>query len=349
MWLSLGFVSLLLSVVGLPQASCRPQASCQPSLPLPVREVYKFPTFPTYLEGIYARANGDLLAVTAFPDAFVYYLTGVDTDSPTVTLLQHFTEINTLTSIIETSPDVFTILGGNTSAYATAVPGTFGVWELDLRSPHHPAQAREMVRLSSGGFMTSMDMISPTNVLVADASMGLVWQVDLQSKTYELALQDPLMDSPSWAPAPVGISNIKLHHGYLYWSNAFAATFSRIPVTVDGFAAPGARGELITTVRSIFLDKFAFGGGGGGTADTVWAMTNADSRVVAIRPDGEYLTVAGQSDQMTVAGGVTGVFGRVPGDTHTFYVATGGGFNFPINGSIVEPGKIVAIDTSGFC
>ncbi|OJJ97694.1 hypothetical protein ASPACDRAFT_62667 [Aspergillus aculeatus ATCC 16872] len=357
MWL---LPQTLVALLGVAAVSALPKTCHAPELPLPLRQIYRFPSFPTYLESIYVRSNGDLLAVTAFPDASLYYLTGVTKandpdDPPTVTLIRAFDEVNTLTSIIETQPDIFTIVAGNTSTYATVIPGTFGVWELDLRptknNSKQPPQAREIVRIAGGGFMTGMDTISPTTVLVSDGSNGLVWRVDLTTGAYDLAIQVPAMHYPPWASAPVGVNDINIHNGYLYWSNAFAATLSRIRLTDDGYAAAGAESELVAEVRSIFLDKFTFGGGnadGKYDRETIWAMTNADSRVLAITPEGEILTVAGQSDQMTVAGSTTGAFGKVKGDTKTLYVLTGGGINFPINGSMVEPGKIVAIDTEAF-
>lgn len=51
---------------------------------------------------------------------------------------------------------------------------------------------------------------------------------------------------------------------------------------------------------------------------------------------------------MTLAGSVAPAFGTLPRDTDTLYVATSGGMVFPINGTIVEGGKIVAVDTKGF-
>jgi hypothetical protein len=40
--------------------------------------------------------------------------------------------------------------------------------------------------------------------------------------------------------------------------------------------------------------------------------------------------------------------GRGKGDTKILYVATNGGIANPVNGILVEGGKVVAIDTRGF-
>lgn len=51
---------------------------------------------------------------------------------------------------------------------------------------------------------------------------------------------------------------------------------------------------------------------------------------------------------MTVAGVVAGAFRRLPGDTNTLYVVTAEGMLNPINGTLFEGGKVVAVDTTSF-
>ncbi|PYI28689.1 hypothetical protein BP00DRAFT_449069 [Aspergillus indologenus CBS 114.80] len=217
----------LVALLGVATVSDRPKTCHAQELPLPLRQVYQFPSFPTYLESLYVRSIGDLLAVTGFPDASLYCLTGVTNndlhDPPTVTLTRAFEEINTLTSIIETQPEIFTILDLRPASKKNKRPAP---------------QAREIARIASGGLMIGMDTISPTTVLVADASNCLY---------------------PPWASAPVDINDINVPNGYLYWINAIVATPSRIQLINDGYATAGAESELVAEVRSIFLDKFTFG------------------------------------------------------------------------------------------
>lgn len=58
--------------------------------------------------------------------------------------------------------------------------------------------------------------------------------------------------------------------------------------------------------------------------------------------------VAGAVDQLTIAGGTSCQFGRTESNRNVLYVATCGGLAAPVNGTEVEEGKIVAIDTSTF-
>jgi hypothetical protein len=71
-------------------------------------------------------------------------------------------------------------------------------------------------------------------------------------------------------------------------------------------------------------------------------------RLLAVTPDGSITVVSGAPDELTVAGVVTGAFGTLAGDESTFYCVTNGGMNVPINGTMIEGGKLAAVDTSSF-
>jgi len=55
---------------------------------------------------------------------------------------------------------------------------------------------------------------------------------------------------------------------------------------------------------------------------------------------------AGEAVELTVVGGTSCKFGRTDGVKHILYVATTGGMAAPINGTEIEGGKVVDIDTS---
>jgi hypothetical protein len=52
--------------------------------------------------------------------------------------------------------------------------------------------------------------------------------------------------------------------------------------------------------------------------------------------------------EMSVAGCTAAAFGRSKKDGKTLYVTTSGGQAVPVNGTVTEGGKVVAIDTSGY-
>ncbi|KAK4145563.1 uncharacterized protein C8A04DRAFT_26561 [Dichotomopilus funicola] len=151
---------------------------------------------------------------------------------------------------------------------------------------------------------------------------------------------------------------------WLYWSNSFLATVYRLWITADGYPVGGGSGktrrplaEKVASVRALFVDGLVSGPAPGsyssdsserrGKREVLWAATNVDNTVRAISDRGEVTTVAGAPDEMTVAGAVAPRFGRRPGDEHTLYVATSGGLVLPVNGTELEGGKVVGIDTRG--
>ncbi|RDW59229.1 hypothetical protein BP5796_12153 [Coleophoma crateriformis] len=338
-----GFLCLISLTSSLIQASHQ-------SLPLPVREIYQF-SIPTYIEGVYVRSNGDLIVTTVWPNASIYAVCGATTNTPTISLIHAFDEINAVTAILETQPDVFHFIGGNQSTLGFGIHGTYGVWELDLRpangTNYIEPTIQELVRITDGGFLVALEIVpdTPTTLLVSDSTIGVVWRVDTLARNYELGIQDANMAYPPWGATPFGIDDIHIKNGYLYWSNSYEATVYRIAITDNGYPPAGAVSEVFKAVRALFLDKFSFGPDDG---DTIWVAANANSQLVAITSDGDATFVAGVSDQMTLAGPIATAFGKLKGDTNTVYVTTGGGLVSPINGTIIEGGKIVAIDTTGF-
>jgi len=230
-------------------------------------------------------------------------------------------------------------------------PGTWGVWELDLR-PSNGFQGtpiiKRLVLVTEGGLLSGMDILpdKPTTVLVADSTVGVVWIVDTLTHTYKLAISNPDMFHVPWSASAFGIDAIHVHNGYLYWTNSYEATIFRLPITSDGYPADSeASSEFVVWVRSIYLDNFAFGPLGN---ETIWAASNGGNQLVAITPSGNYSFVSGWPDQLELAGPVAMEFGKLEGDTSTLYVCTGGGGLNPINGTLTEGGKLVAFDATEY-
>ena len=58
---------------------------------------------------------------------------------------------------------------------------------------------------------------------------------------------------------------------------------------------------------------------------------------------GKAKIVVGSVSEMTVAGSTALAFGRGKKDKDVFYVSTGGGLFKPINGTVTEGAKVVAV------
>jgi len=126
---------------------------------------------------------------------------------------------------------------------------------------------------------------------------------------------------------------------------SYAATVYRMPITAAGYAEDGAEAEQVSWVRSVFIDNFAFGPEGD---DTIWAAENAGNRLIAIGGDGKIVYGVGYPDTMTLVGPTATAFGKAEGDTNTVYIVTNGGLLNPVNGSILEGGRLVAIDATSY-
>ncbi|KAL8790923.1 MAG: hypothetical protein Q9213_000348 [Squamulea squamosa] len=314
------------------------------SFPLPLRILHQFP-LPTYLQSAAVRTDGDIYIVTNFPDGSTYSISGATTDSPNISHIHRAGDVNAATGITETQPGVFNILAGRQSDLGVGVHGSFSVFELDTRFGK-PA-ITELVRLPDNGLVVGVIPIQgvPNTLLVSDSTLGKLLRVNTRTRKYEEILQDPSMIPPPWAVLPFGIGGMQMHKDYLYYVSSFRASIYRIRFTKEGYPAAGAKVELVVALRSIYIDNFVIGPG---NDDTIWAATNADNRLFAITPDGTITVVAGAPDDLTVAGVVGGAFGRLSDDANIIYLITSGGMLNPINGTLFEGGKVLAMDTTSF-
>ncbi|KAK8862725.1 hypothetical protein PGQ11_008960 [Apiospora arundinis] len=224
----------------------------------------------------------------------------------------------------------------------------------------------------------------PGIIFVAD-SFGSLLRVDLNSQKIDTVAAVPEMEPvPGW-PFAIGINGIKTYNGYIYWTNSFAATMYRMAIQASGFASGNGTSssnsdnisevsddtnevningtstpataptlahhsndpgnltvETVAFLPLTFMDDFAVSSNG-----SLWITTNPNNTVIAINQDtGKTAVVAGDQKQAVLAGVNAAVFGRLDTDKDILYVVTAGGLTSPVNGTFVEPAKIMAIDTS---
>lgn len=307
-------------------------------LPLPSRVVYQF-TNPNWIENIAVRSNGELL-LTVLTTPELYQLRGAQSPSPRVELVHSFPNINGLTGIAETTEDTFIVVGGNSSGPGVGVPGTSSVWEVKL-SGRQPRVAK-VVDIPEAVFLNGA-VTNPFNrneVLIADSSLGKVFKVNVKEKKHEVAIEVPELAPPANAPLPLGVNGVHIHNGFLYWSNTMLSKLFSVRINKNGIVAVGAKVETVATLASSTLDDFAFDRTG-----TLWVTTNGNDTVVAVFPNGRSVVVEGSRSELTVAGATAAAFGRTPKDSGILYVVTSGALAAPVNGTITEGGKVVAIST----
>lgn len=323
----------------------------QSDLPLAIHTITQLSSVPTWLENIAVRSNGDLL-VTQFAPAPVLY-TVRNPSSPNAALkdIHQFKTITNILGIAESCPDTFVVVGGNATANATGYAGTFSAWEVKFSKD--AATVHKIVDIPESMFLNGVVALpdAPNIVLIADSQFGLLFRLDTEKATYEV-----IADRPEFKPHPerfnktvgFGINGVKIRDEFLYFSNTNLVNIYRVPITKDGYLAKKGKApvELYADLNAVttFIDDFEIGPDG-----TVWVVTNDDNSLVAVTPRSRKVeVVAGAKDKLTLAGGTGAAFGRTKKDRHVLYISTAGGLDAPVNGTLVEPGKVVGVDTRGW-
>jgi hypothetical protein len=320
------------------------------SLPLPQRVLTQFAR-GTWIESVTVRANGDLLVTILLPTAAVYSVSDPSSANPVVSLVHAFPDSTGVVGITKTRADVFAVNAGNFTGIANTVNGTSLVYEMNMcgvgPGSKKTPKVRVAARLPTAQVLNGLVALpgKPTTVLAADSALGLVWRIDTVTGAYDVAMQVPEMAAVPTAAVKFGVNGVKIRGGYLYFSNSNTATIFRIAITKTGSMAAGAVVEKVVTFASPWVDDFTFGPE---TDGLIWASTNIGNTIVAVYPNGTTVTVEGAFTQLTVAGATAVEFGRTKKDAHVLYVSTTGGLARPVNGTVMEGGKVVAIDTAGF-
>ncbi|XXG95166.1 hypothetical protein Hte_001426 [Hypoxylon texense] len=335
-----GLIGAFLPVYAAPVDSLR-----QARLPLPSRIITQTAANGTYIENIAVRSNGDLLVTLLQPSASVYTVKGPYSQSPSMSLVHTFEGANGLTGISETSPDTFIVAAALYPGLAAPYQNTSTLWELKLGSKGKEATARRIVHIPEASLLNAVVTVPgyKAAVLVGDSVRGVVFRVDVTTGRYDVVLDIPELKPIPGGPIDLGFNGAKIRAGYLYWSNTDRASIYRFPIDMLGYPVQGAKVEEVAAIENASgVDDFAFDCQG-----NIWAATDFDNMLITIQTDGRETVVLGSPTELTVAGDTSAAFGRTPLDRHILYVTTSGAAAVPVNGTIMEPGKIVAVDTRG--
>lgn len=323
-------------------------------LPLPARTIFQFPEEEkgVWLENLEVAPSGDLFMTTMWPKASLYTMRDPSSPNPQASLVHTFPDAEGLSGITATSPNCYVVVAAKYSALTAVVPGSAAIWSIQVPADGGAPVPRKITDLPEGGFLNGATTVPQpadcgchcnTTVLVSDSFKGQVWRVNTLTGAYDVAAKAPEMDPIEGAALPFGVNGIRIMNGHLYWANSNLLKIFRVAVDAAGAAVPGAPIETVATVEAAFIDDFDVDAAG-----TIWLTTNADNKVLAIRPGGAWEVVVGGAGDMTVAGDSAAKFGRGRADRKTLYVTTSGASAVPVNGTITEPAKVVAVDTSSY-
>ncbi|KAI4863778.1 hypothetical protein F4820DRAFT_425806 [Hypoxylon rubiginosum] len=335
-----GLIGAFLPTYAAPVDSLR-----QTFLPLPSRIVTQAAENGTYIENIAVRSNGGLLVTLLQPSASVYAVEDPFSRSPSMSLVHTFEGANGLTGISETSPDTFVVAAARYPGLAAPYQNTSTLWELKLNNKGEEATVHKIVHIPEASLLNGIVTVPSYKaaVLVGDSVLGVVFRVDVTTGRYDVVLDIPELKPIVGGPIDLGVNGVKIRAGYLYWSNTDRASIYRFPIDMLGYPVQGAKVEQVAAIKNASgVDDFALDRQG-----NIWAATDFDNMLITIQKDGRETVVLGSPTELTVAGDTSVAFGRTPLDRHILYVTTSGAAAVPVNGTIIELGKIVAVDTRG--
>ncbi|KAH8647696.1 hypothetical protein BX600DRAFT_443049 [Xylariales sp. PMI_506] len=334
-------------------------ASTVPALdpPLPTRTIFQLQDVGDWIENIAVRSNGDLLFTQLLPEANLYTVKNPQSSNPQVELIYNFQSVTGLYGIAEIWPDVFVIAGNNVTASLATVPGSGQLWQVDFHTANRrgggsaAAPSPIVTKILDFPYNSATNGITAvpgaSGIALVANSLGSLLRVDASAKTVVTESNVTEMAPVPNARLTLGINGVKIRDGHLYWTNSLASTVYRLPLDHAGLISPpDAQAETVLTVPGYIFDDFNFGADG-----TVWVATNANNTILAATGEGQrqkVVAAVGGSESTSVEGVTAVVFGRTPADKHVLYAVTSGGLAAPINGTLDGPGKVVAIDTSGF-
>jgi hypothetical protein len=344
---------LFLASLGLGSALSR---RADLTLPLPARTVAQLSTLPTWLENIAARPNGDLLVTQLSPSPILHTIKNPSSGNATLESIYQFhaDNVTDLLGITETTPDTYIIIAGNATANATGYAGTFSVWQADFATANmYIPTVRKLANIPQAKLLNGAISLpsDPSIVIIADSQYGLLFRFDTKTGVSEIIADRPELKAyPQQHNATVGfgVNGVKIRGKWLYFSNSDLVSIYRIPITSTGYIPHKSEAavELYASLTAVadFVDDFTFKADG-----TLWAVSNYGNTLIAVSAGGKKVqVVAGGKGLLTLAGGTAAAFGRTKEDREVVYVSTAGGLGRPVNGSVVEAGKVAGIDTRGY-
>ncbi|KAK4083794.1 uncharacterized protein Triagg1_1456 [Trichoderma aggressivum f. europaeum] len=297
----------------------------------PIKTVVQLQQNGTQFENLITRTDGTLLA-TRIDIPEIWW---IDPAYPTHTrVITIEGDVVSILGITETSPNVYAFNAGNITSKG-AVDGSFQIWGLDLT--HGEPQTYPITRIDRASFLNGIATLDPKTVVVTDTNLGLLWKVDISTGYYEILLQDPSMAIPAGSSTPAGINGVHIQNGYLYFTNTAQMSLSRFPIAKNGTKTGGIQ----RIAEGFMCDDFDVQPDG-----TVYLPTTGQNTVIRVSLDGRVQQLAGTADSLAVGGGTAAQFGRGPHQKKRLFVTTSGDRFSPINGTIMEPGKLVAVDLS---
>jgi len=184
-------------------------------------------------EDLAFRANGEILATTAFPSALLWYIDPLSIRPPI--LLHNFTSLATTSGIIELAPDMFYVVGsGDDSPHNIYSVNMRPFLALPNGSVVVPPVIHEIGGITSPFVLNGMTHLHKSDnfVLIADTLLGGVWKLDVVTGKSNLVIQDITMQGPpnQTSFAAFGINGVRTQNNTLFYTNSGKESMYKMPV-----------------------------------------------------------------------------------------------------------------------
>lgn len=291
-----------------------------------------------WVENLAVRHNGQILAASLDPTLYQ-----VDPADGSRTVVMEFpSPITGIAGITETLTDVFYVAVGNISNRTiSAQPGTMSVWEVDLNQWNqglgNDQFSRKIADFPEAEMLDGMTTLSAAEgiILITDPIGGAIWSMNVHTGARN-KIQYPFMNPVDGQIPALGINGIKYAGGYLYCTSTDQQLFVRLAIN----AAGEPTGNPITIASEFGKpDDFALDNAG-----NAYVAVNANS-LVLIKPNGDYMTLAGGNTTTELAGITGAQFGRTTYDQNTLFVSITGGSSNYFSGNFLLPGGISKVST----
>ena len=302
------------------------------------RTVFQLPNVGSWFENIAVRITG-LLLVTRLDAPQLWQIN--PTTGAGSALINFPAPITSTTGIAEISPDVFAINAGRQDANGSSVPGSWGVWTVNLGTGQ--TAPKLLASVPEAALINGLAVWDGGSTLLgSDSQLGQLYSIDTRTGEHAIVARDPTMVSPPGAPLAIGINGLKTRGNYVYYTNTFGMALYRAPI-----AGRGTRVRLTGPVQTLASGTFVPDDIAVDKDGSVYIAAQPSNTIVRSPPgrnSNNTEVVAGSLGSLDVASPTALAFGRLVRDARTLYVSTSGAQFAPVNGTIVEPAKVVAVD-----
>jgi hypothetical protein len=309
-----------------------------------ISTLYQFP-HGSWLENLEAGPSNSILA-TRLDIPAVYQIIPLqapcDPDAEIVSakLIQSFPSATGALGIAEYRKNHFAVITGNYSLEThSSTVGSYAVWDVRFSGAvlDHIA-AKKITDIPEAGFLNGMTVMNKSSgtLLIGDSWNGTVYRLDPDTGDYEVVLEDETMKPPAGENLGLnGVHTVTIgHETFLYYTNSLKETLNRVRIDpVSGRAT----GPYTTLATGVWGDDFTYDRVSG----DIYVAGNFENIVTKLNLEGSTEAIIGAENQLTVAGATSVLLGGE--SDRTLYVATSGALAAPVNGTITEGAKIVAI------